>query len=144
MFFSELSILLIKKTDKYKISKADTDNGSPKFPLINIFFDNNKWYLNDITTLLIQIQGNYIKFYCHYSKNNYEEAKVYAKNIIEKIKKSLEFDHLNCKIFINKKEKSFYLYKEKIIKDFKNIDIITLQNLEEIFYSFYRKIEAVI
>jgi hypothetical protein len=145
LIMSAIAIKLLETNGDFK--KIETDKGSTKIPLINIYIDHEKWYPIKDIKFLIQFQGNKIKFYIHYNKKEFNRAIELCDNIILNMKKEKllkgEFRVLPKKDRKNKKDTgSFYLYREDITKVI--ADNFTLDVIVKYIITFYDKINNII
>ncbi|MGI4867768.1 MAG: PD-(D/E)XK nuclease family protein [Janthinobacterium lividum] len=134
LFYSALRLELTKYFEKLgKEVRFDIDGGATKVPLLNII--PNGWKI-DGKELLIQFQGNELKFYSHSGDRYFiEKVVAIAKNYIH-------YNGIEFKKMTRKNSATYYILKIKLLYLMTDKAIYNIDTIKSVIIKFYNDIDA--
>jgi len=132
LFYSALHLKLSKQFEEIgtPVSFA-LSQGNTKVPLIDIF--PKHWNINE-KQLLIQFQGNDVKFYSHYNGEQFiKELVAVAKESFDNV--GIDFNHVP-----KKNAATCFIFKTKLTNLLADRETYTLDDMASAIYQFYNDI----
>lgn len=132
LFYSHLKLRL----DNYFLSigikmHVYINSGNTQIPLMNI--TPALWKVNG-RELLIQFQGNDLKFYSHCSEKDF------LYEIIEFSRKNMVCEHYEFKRLPKSQSKTYFILKTKVLQEMPN-GVINVNSLFNVIVKFYQEID---
>lgn len=133
LIYSALHLQLVKyfKT-KNILVRFDLNGGSTSVPLLNIIPEN--WKVNG-KELLIQFQGDDLKFYSH------SNDKTFIENIVTKAKNEFQNGEVVFKKMTKREANSYFVFKTKLTTLMNDSNNFNLANIMNTVISYYNHID---
>jgi hypothetical protein len=133
LIYSALHLKLIKYFKEKNIEvHFDLNSGSTQVPLLNIIPKN--WKING-KELLIQFQGDDLKFYAH------SNDKTFIESIVNKAKQEFKNDQVDFKKMTKREANSYFIFKTKLSAKIKANQEFNLTNIMNSVVEYYDEID---